>query len=93
MRRQEDEAAEDVLRVWLRDCKNSMLQTFLDFFDIKHEGGITEEDNWQEKIKKGDINGAIAKLKEGFQPVDIWIYLSFLDIEEVDAAPGMKALI
>jgi hypothetical protein len=88
LEKDDDELVEEVLRTWLL-TKREMLAMALDHLEIKHENGLTEAEDIDERFEKlavKDLKALIDKLGETHPKEDVGLYLRFMGAQKVDEA-------
>ena len=80
----DEQMAEEVLKTWLY-TKRELFVAALDFFEIKHEDGITDESlELMEKAESALLDKMVATLQAAnFATADIMIYLAFMKVENL----------
>ena len=77
------ELSEELIRTWLFK-RRLMLAACLDYMDIPHRDGLTEEDLTPlEKLGKKEAAKLQEHLGAKFPAEDVYIYLRFVGVEHV----------
>jgi len=88
----DDQTADEIMKTWLYG-KRDLLSTALDFFDIKNDDGITEQElDAFEEASKEKLEELTAHLEEkGFELYDIAIYIAYMQPEHFDEVDKLVA--
>lgn len=86
------DAARTFLQGWLAR-RAELIVSFLDAWEIKHQGGIVEDFGWAEKLGADKVKASLEKLPQGkFEPIAPLVYFAYLELPVTEQVLDVDAL-
>lgn len=87
-----DGIAEQILQLWLLKGKTSMLTTFLDAAEIKHDGN-GQVDDLPEELPADKVEAGIEAMLKDHPAEQIALYLHLFQLQRPDGWPNITAVL